>query len=189
FFFFSSRRRHTRFSRDWSSDVCSSDLAVVLLLLAGGYAAGAWYLGDRVPRGATVAGVDIGGLTAAEATDRLTETLADAVTQPVPVALGDAETTLDPAAAGLELDVEGTVDELTGLTFDPRVILGHIVGMEDVDPVLRVDDAALRTEVERVAETVDLAPVDGAIALSDGEAQVTEPAAGLSVDVAAATEV
>src|SRR5690606_7438398 len=30
-FFFSSRRRHTRFSRDWSSDVCSSDLAVFLL--------------------------------------------------------------------------------------------------------------------------------------------------------------
>src|SRR5690606_40080009 len=29
-FFFSSRRRHTRFSRDWSSDVCSSDLAPVL---------------------------------------------------------------------------------------------------------------------------------------------------------------
>src|SRR5690606_40125617 len=26
-YFFSSRRRHTRFSRDWSSDVCSSDLA------------------------------------------------------------------------------------------------------------------------------------------------------------------
>src|SRR5690606_39402097 len=25
-FLFSSRRRHTRFSRDWSSDVCSSDL-------------------------------------------------------------------------------------------------------------------------------------------------------------------
>src|SRR5690606_40742702 len=25
-FFFSSKRRHTRFSRDWSSDVCSSDL-------------------------------------------------------------------------------------------------------------------------------------------------------------------
>src|SRR5690606_40949025 len=28
-FFFSSRRRHTRFSRDWSSDVCSSDLEYV----------------------------------------------------------------------------------------------------------------------------------------------------------------
>src|SRR3712207_8502700 len=35
-FFFSSRRRHTRYWRDWSSDVCSSDLA---LLLLAGYAA------------------------------------------------------------------------------------------------------------------------------------------------------
>src|SRR5207249_6281701 len=29
FFFFSSRRRHTRSKRDWSSDVCSSDLEVL----------------------------------------------------------------------------------------------------------------------------------------------------------------
>src|SRR5207249_7434441 len=29
FFFFSSRRRHTRSKRDWSSDVCSSDLLIV----------------------------------------------------------------------------------------------------------------------------------------------------------------
>src|SRR5262244_4111161 len=28
FFFFSSRRRHTRLVSDWSSDVCSSDLAI-----------------------------------------------------------------------------------------------------------------------------------------------------------------
>src|SRR2546422_10189802 len=38
FFFFSSRRRHTRCSRDWSSDVCSSDLRALVnrpaLLLA-----------------------------------------------------------------------------------------------------------------------------------------------------------
>src|SRR2546422_3782802 len=32
FFFFSSRRRHTRCSRDWSSDVCSSDLGTQLTL-------------------------------------------------------------------------------------------------------------------------------------------------------------
>src|SRR5437762_4349660 len=29
YFFFSSRRRHTRYIGDWSSDVCSSDLAEV----------------------------------------------------------------------------------------------------------------------------------------------------------------
>src|SRR3712207_8104415 len=28
-FFFSSRRRHTRYWRDWSSDVCSSDLSAL----------------------------------------------------------------------------------------------------------------------------------------------------------------
>src|SRR5699024_11756843 len=31
-FFFSSRRRHTRSKRDWSSDVCSSDLSLLRLL-------------------------------------------------------------------------------------------------------------------------------------------------------------
>src|SRR2546422_8000744 len=42
FFFFSSRRRHTRCSRDWSSDVCSSDLKLpqtsLLTYLAGAIA-------------------------------------------------------------------------------------------------------------------------------------------------------
>src|SRR3712207_7697152 len=40
-FFFSSRRRHTRYWRDWSSDVCSSDLdeAGVDLILVGDSAA------------------------------------------------------------------------------------------------------------------------------------------------------
>src|SRR6266852_6414964 len=36
FFFFSSRRRHTRCYRDWSSDVCSSDLLIGAI--AAGYA-------------------------------------------------------------------------------------------------------------------------------------------------------
>src|SRR5690606_39975150 len=44
-FFFSSRRRHTRFSRDWSSDVCSSDL---FLVNAGAPPLSAW-LPDAYP--------------------------------------------------------------------------------------------------------------------------------------------
>src|SRR6478672_11352151 len=35
-FFFSSRRRHTRSDRDWSSDVCSSDLGVAVDVLLQG---------------------------------------------------------------------------------------------------------------------------------------------------------
>src|SRR5437870_11024031 len=34
-FFFSSRRRHTRWPRDWSSDVCSSDLGVATVATVG----------------------------------------------------------------------------------------------------------------------------------------------------------
>src|SRR2546429_7595989 len=40
FFFFSSRRRHTRCSRDWSSDVCSSDLLMMAWKIAPALAAG-----------------------------------------------------------------------------------------------------------------------------------------------------
>src|SRR5205809_1873214 len=44
FFFFSSRRRHTRCSRDWSSDVCSSDLLHFLIALG---TATVYYLASR----------------------------------------------------------------------------------------------------------------------------------------------
>src|SRR5205807_7784092 len=49
FFFFSSRRRHTRLQGDWSSDVCSSDLA---MRLAG--------FGIRAPKNALL-GYDVAG--------------------------------------------------------------------------------------------------------------------------------
>src|SRR5690348_2492040 len=35
-FFFSSRRRHTRWTGDWSSDVCSSDLVLLVVVLRRG---------------------------------------------------------------------------------------------------------------------------------------------------------
>src|SRR5204862_1655330 len=48
FFFFSSRRRHTRSLRDWSSDVCSSDLNKAI---------GAYNGGVKTPNPAYAAGV------------------------------------------------------------------------------------------------------------------------------------
>src|SRR3989442_11686308 len=48
FFFFSSRRRHTRCGRDWSSDVCSSDLPAIAFL--GGRGAARDIRGRRAAR-------------------------------------------------------------------------------------------------------------------------------------------
>src|SRR2546429_7036016 len=56
YFFFSSRRRHTRCSRDWSSDVCSSDLGSPYPS-AGAVHRGAWrsaadlQMGETIDRG------------------------------------------------------------------------------------------------------------------------------------------
>src|SRR3989449_11647508 len=74
FFFFSSRRRHTRCSRDWSSDVCSSDLAGSLDVDKLDYLSrGAWMCGvpygvidvDRLLTSLTLAPGTGGGTTLA----------------------------------------------------------------------------------------------------------------------------
>src|SRR5256884_5039351 len=60
-FFFSSRRRHTRCSRDWSSDVCSSDLSSSTIRGAStgssDDAASRWQSSDRHRRGFGGAGL------------------------------------------------------------------------------------------------------------------------------------
>src|SRR6266487_5276627 len=60
FFFFSSRRRHTRWTGDWSSDVCSSDL----LALGGPAALPSRARAANGPR-IVIVGGGIAGLTAA----------------------------------------------------------------------------------------------------------------------------
>src|SRR5260370_6543887 len=66
FFFFSSRRRHTRFKCDWSSDVCSSDLcffgdvgegAVMIVVEERG--AGRSFLPSHSGGGGTVQEIDV----------------------------------------------------------------------------------------------------------------------------------
>src|ERR671912_1228467 len=68
FFFFSSRRRHTRYWRDWSSDVCSSDLMLQ-------DARGRWYCNivcevEIKPLGGNAeVGVDLGLKSVAKCSD------------------------------------------------------------------------------------------------------------------------
>src|SRR6266550_4796235 len=60
-FFFSSRRRHTRCSRDWSSDVCSSDLGDVdFSALAERFALSGGDIKNAVIKAAAAAAADAG---------------------------------------------------------------------------------------------------------------------------------
>src|SRR5256886_6047488 len=70
FFFFSSRRRHTRFDCDWSSDVCSSDLSICQRAVPPitGLPADRGHVTDRVGSGAVTRDREQGG-------DGLLETL------------------------------------------------------------------------------------------------------------------
>src|SRR3712207_7811285 len=61
-FFFSSRRRHTRYWRDWSSDVCSSDLLVADLEVMAADGAGGEEVRQRGGDVAVVALHRVGGV-------------------------------------------------------------------------------------------------------------------------------
>ncbi len=161
--------------------------AVVVLLLAAAYGAGAWFLGDRTPNGATVAGVPIGGLSAADARERLADELAPLAEEQIPVSVGEAISSVDPAAVGLTLDVEATLDDLTGFTLDPRVLWGRVFGLGAVPPVSTVDEPALREALQSAATELDVAPVEGVITFAGTTPEVTEPEPGTAVDVDAAT--
>src|SRR2546430_5979299 len=63
-FVFSSRRRHTRFDCDWSSDVCSSDLALFIFSSEGGQII-AWNpKADPIVNGASTAQTEFSSKTA-----------------------------------------------------------------------------------------------------------------------------
>lgn len=163
-------------------------VAGVVVVLAGGYVGAAYALGDRVPRGTTVAGVDVGGRTAEDAREKLTAHLGELATEPVPVSAQDASGTVDPATAGLTFDVDATVDRLTGLDLRPQRMWQHIAGGGDVAPVTRVDDDALDAALDDLTGSLTLAPVNGSIVFADGAAHAVDAVDGWSVDKDAARE-
>src|SRR5918995_49662 len=120
--------------------------ATLVVLGAGTALAGYAYAGD-VPRGTTVMGVDLGGLSRADAATRLR----DALAAPVKVRIGDKAGSVQPQDVGLAVDVDATVADAARRT--PR-----LWGSADVPPTVTVDatrlDAALRPQGASVAQAL-----------------------------------
>src|SRR2546422_10704631 len=119
FFFFSSRRRHTRCSRDWSSDVCSSDLkahpaagmpndgSAEPYTLATAYASAARRLGATFATGCDVLDIRVADGRARGVTTRQAGMVADVEAEAVVIAAGgwasgiaSRARTAGPAVAG-----------------------------------------------------------------------------------------
>lgn len=160
----------------------------VLVVLGGAYVGTSYALADRVPRGTTVAGIEIGGLSTAAAEQALADGLGPLSDEPVPVAAQDITGSVDPTAAGIALDVPATVERLTGADLRPQRLWRHIVGGRAEQPVTDVDEAALDEAVTALAETLTLAPVDGSIVVADGAPHAVDAVDGWALDTDAARE-
>lgn len=160
--------------------------AAVLLALGVAYGVDLAVAGDDVPRNTVVAGVEIGGLSPAAASQALSEQLAPRVVADHVLVADDVQGVLSPATAGITLDVDQTVQAASGQPLNPWTRLVSLFTERDVTPVITGDETALTAQVDAFAETVDRAPVDATIALEGTAATVVPAVTGRQLDRAAA---
>ncbi|HET6667666.1 MAG TPA: VanW family protein [Intrasporangium sp.] len=164
---------------------------VVLFLLLGlvvlfgaGYAAAHIVAGDNVPRGTTIAGVEVGGRSQEEAVVALQRGLSERSTAPIPVSVDGATAgSVDPETAGLAVDYAASVEAAGGgRSWAPDRLWDYFTGGEDLDPVVTVDEAAMTDAVDELIEVHGRSPRDGDVVFDDGRVDVVEPRLGESVD-------
>ncbi|MFJ3903930.1 VanW family protein [Streptomyces sp. NPDC090025] len=163
----------------------------VVAAVAGGlYVAGLVTAGDDISAGTKVNGVDIGGLSRAEAAARLSASAPDAWKAPIPVTIGDTRATVDPAAAGLTVDVAATAQRAADPARDPFTVIGRLFssGSRDVEPVVSFDATKAGAAVAETAKKHDRAVREGSVAFKDGKPVVTEPREGRKLDTDKAVE-
>lgn len=137
---------------------------------------------DKVPRGATVGGVDIGGMDTAAAQTTLERELGDAVHHPVEIRAGELASQVLPAEAGLSINWAETVADAGEQSLNPVTRLLGIFRDYEVDIVSDTDAAALHPTIDRVESELTREPADATIALTDGAVETTEAVNGQSID-------
>lgn len=165
-------------------------LLLGLLVLCGiGYAAAYWSASDRVPRGATVSGVKVGGKTETQAIATLERELGPDATRPMDVSLDGQTKSLDPADAGLAIDYAASVAQVGGeRSWDPRWLWDYFTGGDEVEAVVDSDTDALDAALSDLASDVEQQPKDGAVSLRGGEVRVTQARTGRTLDLDAARD-
>ncbi|MDP3892793.1 VanW family protein [Nocardioides sp.] len=157
------------------------------LLFGGAYAAAYYAAGDNVPRGTTVAGVDIGGEAPDRAADVLRAGLADRELGTVTLQVAGDEQEVAARRAGLSVDHEASVaDAGGGRSWRPGRLWNYFTGGDDLPAVITVDQTRLSALLDSIDERNGTPAVEGEIAFRNGSVEVTDPEAGEQVDRAAA---
>ncbi|WP_291794357.1 VanW family protein [Brevibacterium sp.] len=157
-----------------------SGLAAAVVAV-GGYLGLAYWQSGSLPASAQAAGVDLGGMSEDEAITALQTGTEDPAAQELTVTAGETEATLDPAAAGLSVDAEATVDAALGFSADPRVVWDRLFGDDELDLVLGTEEEKLAPVLSTTAEDLSREPVDATLTVDSGTPEVTESADGLVV--------
>lgn len=151
-------------------------LYLVDLLLSGG----------DVPRGVTVAGVEIGGLDQTAAEHKLRGELDPRLNRAVPVKVGDAIESLDPDKAGLRVDWAATLKQAGSQPLNPITRLTSLFTSREVGTATSTDDAALGSTLEALRTKTNREPAEGTIKFDGVTPVAVEPKSGQALDVDAA---
>jgi vancomycin resistance protein YoaR len=162
--------------------------AVVLGLLALVYGIDLAMSSDDVPRGVTVAGVQVGGMARAAAQQRLREQLEPRLNHPITVRAGDVDATLNPRRAGLTLNWPATLDQAGKQSLNPWNRLASLWRTREVGVVTASDRAALTAALQGLRTQTDREPIEGTIRFAGARPIPVDPRPGQHLDVPAATE-
>jgi lipoprotein-anchoring transpeptidase ErfK/SrfK len=173
--------------RTWPFVAVAAVAALVVAVVAGAYAYDS-ARSDVVAEGVRVAGVDVGGLSAEEARERLTNALVERAEQPLVATHDDRRFELSADDAGLRVDVERTVSSALergrdGSLFERvvRDLRGHAVD-EEVPLRVEWDDAALGEFSRSVAAEIAAEPRDAEVEPRADGLEMVEERPGLAVD-------
>jgi lipoprotein-anchoring transpeptidase ErfK/SrfK len=165
----------------------------VTVLLVG---AGTLYAYDkqvrtRIADGVTVNGIDVGGLTPAEARTKLQASLLDPLSRPVSVRYKGRRFTLTPEQANVAVDLDGSVDRAMAASTKGSIFTRtwrEVRGTEldaRVEAKIDYSEDAVRDIVDRVERRLEVQVRDAALDLESGQVEPTPSRDGLDVRAAA----
>jgi vancomycin resistance protein YoaR len=158
-------------------------LLVVLAMGVGGWVAAYAGANGKVPRGTSVAGVDIGGRDRIAAAAALARGLSGQEETPITVTVGTLTTQVAPADAGLSVDYVDTVAKALGpRSWDPRQLWRFYTGGNEITPVVNVDEGRMDSLLDLLDERAGQQPRDAGISLSGGQIALTKPRDGAQLD-------